>query len=103
MKIVECVKDDWNLSDISKEAIKNGARVPKIGEKFIVKGSCAKIDGYVGYKFEEFDWSEFDINMYWNIDKFNILSEEYIANHIDENVGECEAFELSFEIKDEEE
>ena len=101
MKLVECVKDDWFFNALMRDAISKGAKVPKIGDRFVVKGSAFKIDEKVGYFLEEIDWSPYGIDVVWNIDKFIVIENEYIPNHFDtiHGIGECEIQRFSKEIK----
>lgn len=101
MLIVECIEDDWNFSDLCVKAISKGAKYPKVGETFVVSGLCSKENGYEGYFLEEIDWSKYNIDICFNIDKFKIIKEDNTINHYDikHGIGACETFKMTFEVK----
>ena len=101
MIIVECINDDWDFLEPAKIAISKGAKYPKIGEKFTVSGTVSKISGYEGYRLEEINWSEFGIDVSFNINKFKIVEESFVVNHYDTKykIGLCEVSNMTFEIE----
>lgn len=101
MITVECIKEDWIFNEIAENAISKGAKCPKIGERFIVSGTVSKESGYEGYYLEEIDWSEYGIDICFNINKFKIIDESFAANHYTtkNGIGLCEVSRMTFEIE----
>lgn len=101
MITVECIEEDWKFEEIAENAISKGAKCPKIGERFIVSGTVSKESGYEGYYLEEIDWSEYGIDVCWNINNFKIIDEQFAPNHYDtkHKIGLCEVSKISLEIK----
>lgn len=99
MKIVECIANDFNFSERVQKFIDLGEPYPEIGKEYIVIGDWKREDGTVGYSLKEFDWSELGLSVYWNVEKFKTVSDEFIVNSWDEILGCCEVYFIVREFK----
>jgi len=74
MKIVRCINENFNFSEICKKFIDLGEPTPKLNEIYKVSSEFIDNDlGYSGYELEEFDWTELGIRLFLNTNNFEIV------------------------------
>lgn len=99
MKKVKCINDKFEI-DKYKGALK---AILTVGERLPVKDEVYTVlsEYYSGYLLEGFDYSSYNVSVFFLADRFEVVEHKFTPNNVDKdgNLTEISQYIINTEIK----